>query len=54
MYFTQLFGTWSLQMKKMVFVPFTLPSTPSARHPNLLAAEVDHISLRFGSQISCL
>jgi hypothetical protein len=29
------FGTWSLQTKKMVFVPFTLPRTPWARHPNL-------------------
>jgi hypothetical protein len=38
----------------MVFVPFTLPPTPWARHPNLLAAEVDYISSCLGSLIGCL
>jgi hypothetical protein len=29
-----------LQMKRMVFVPFTLPPTPFASHPNSLAEDV--------------
>ncbi len=52
--FALSFGTLSLLMKKIVFVPFTLPSLrPCASHPNLFAADLSDVSCVLGLEVVC-
>jgi hypothetical protein len=44
-------GTLSFLMNLIVSVPFTLPPTPCARHPNTFAVDFDWIVLCLGSCI---
>ncbi len=37
----------------IVLVPLNLPPTPWASRPNSFAADCDHVSLYFGSRMSC-
>jgi hypothetical protein len=53
-FFILSFKTWSLRMKKIVLVAFTLLPTPWASLPNSLAADLFYISLCLGFQMSRL